>query len=231
MATAVFTCPLCGALSLTLKAYVSHLRVIHGRDSSFNVMCEINDCREVFRAFAAFNSHVYRHHRPALGLDSDGMVMQHSETECSANHEELSLAEPQVTEDEVATTSATTLDGDLRLASGTFTDVEHVTPGGSGSNWRCYTAAKFLLQLREGRQISQVAVSDVIDGSRTLCKQTGLELKQRVQLSLASAGIDVQDIPGMADVFNQVPDPFEGVDTNHLHEKFCIDEFGCVVST
>ena len=218
MATTVLTCPLCGALSLTLKAYVSHLRLVHRRDSSFNVMCGINDCREVFWAFAAFNSHVYRHHRLALGLDGDGMVAQHSETECSTSQDEISLAEPQMGDDEfeVATTTAGGLAGD------TSTGSKHVTPSGSGSSQRCHTAAKFLLQLREGRQISQAAVSDVINGCRTLCKQTGYELKQRVQLSLVSAGINIQDV-GIAHLFDQDPDPFQGVDTNYRYALSTLD--------
>ena len=78
MATAVLTCPLCESLSLTLKAYISHLRLVHAKDSSFRVMCGINGCREIFRAFSAFNSHVYRHHRTALGLGSDETVDQQS---------------------------------------------------------------------------------------------------------------------------------------------------------
>lgn len=85
MATVVLKCPLCDALSLNLRAYISHLRLVHFNDPSFDIMCGISDCREVFRAFAAFSSHVYRHHRLALGLGSDqsDSVEKVDESECS----------------------------------------------------------------------------------------------------------------------------------------------------
>ena len=91
-------------------------------------------------------------------------------------------------------------------------------------------AAKFLLQLREGRQISQAAVSDVIDGCKALCKKTADKMKTIFQLSLAAADIALEDVPGMIDIFSQDPDPFRGVETNYLYEKFCNEHLGCVVS-
>ena len=57
--TIVVDCPMCGVPSPSIKCYVSHLRSFHGNDPNFNVMCSLGGCREVFRAFAAFNSHVY----------------------------------------------------------------------------------------------------------------------------------------------------------------------------
>ena len=63
-------CPICGLVLLILKLYVSHLRLVHAKDPNFNLMCGVGGCREVFRAFSAFNSHIYRHHREAIGIDS-----------------------------------------------------------------------------------------------------------------------------------------------------------------
>ena len=58
----------CPFLSPTLKLYVSHLRVIHSKDANFSVLCGVRGCREVFRTFSAFNSHVYRHRRSEVGV-------------------------------------------------------------------------------------------------------------------------------------------------------------------
>ena len=228
MATVVLKCPLCDALSLDLRAYISHLRLVHSSDPSFDIMCGISDCREVFRAFAAFNSHVYRHHRSALGLDSDQSqsVEKVDESECSSILE-------------AATTSDVTLLVDNETAAvmdnaGTSTDregaIQQVFATCADSILHTHTAAKLLLKLREGRQISQAAISDVINGCKTLCKQTADELKEGVRLSLASAGINIECVPGMSDVFAQDPDPFKGMDTTYLYEKFCIEHLGCLVS-
>ena len=63
-----YSCQLCRVSTPTLKLYVSHLRVMHAKDEAFNVLCGVNDCREVFRTFSAFNSHIYRHHRVKVGI-------------------------------------------------------------------------------------------------------------------------------------------------------------------
>ena len=232
MATAVLTCPLCESLSLTLKAYISHLRLVHAKDSSFRVMCGINGCREIFRAFSAFNSHVYRHHRTALGLGSDETVDQQSGS--GSTHEANSAAH-STDYDTLLTTGGSTTAGQLnRTKEGDGGDdnmqLSSYRSPSTDSDLCAPYAAKFLLQLREGRQISQVAVSDVIDGCKALCKKTADKMKNTFQLSLAAADIALEDVPGMTDIFAQDPDPFRGVETNYLYEKFCIEHLGCVVS-
>ena len=69
MATLCYTCPLCSVLSPTLKLYVAHLRVTHAKEKTFSVLCGVSGCREVFRTFSAFNSHIYRHHRTEVGIE------------------------------------------------------------------------------------------------------------------------------------------------------------------
>ena len=81
MYTMAMQCPICGLVLLILKLYVSHLRLVHAKDPNFNLMCGVGGCREVFRAFSAFNSHIYRHHREAIGIDS--ATEQHLESSTS----------------------------------------------------------------------------------------------------------------------------------------------------
>ena len=64
-----FQCSLCQYFSPSLALHVSHLRLVHSRDPSFYLMCGIDSCLEEFRTFSSFNSHVYRCHRIALGLE------------------------------------------------------------------------------------------------------------------------------------------------------------------
>ena len=78
--TSPYVCPLCTSPSSTLKLYVSHLRVMHSKDPSFNILCGIGDCWEVFRTFSAFNSHVYRHHRSDLGMTPDAPIISLPQT-------------------------------------------------------------------------------------------------------------------------------------------------------
>ena len=165
MATAVLTSPLCELLSLTLKAYINHLRLVHAKDSSFRVMCGINGCREIFRAFSAFNSHVYRHHRSALGLGSDETVDQQSGS--GSTHEANSAVHSTDYYDTLLTTTSgsTTACQIIRTMEGDGGDDNMQLPScrspSTDSDLYAHYAAKFLLQLREGRQISQAAVSSM----------------------------------------------------------------------
>lgn len=66
----VVECQLCGYYSPSLTLHVSHLRLVHSDDPTFNIMCSIGGCMEAYRRFSAYSSHVYRHHRVALGLET-----------------------------------------------------------------------------------------------------------------------------------------------------------------
>lgn len=86
-------------------------------------------------------------------------------------------------------------------------------------------AAKFLLRLREGHKVSQVALMEVISTFNEMWGQACKSLKDTIKERLTQAKVDpqiVEDIP--------VSCPFDGVDTIYLFEKFCVENFNCIVS-
>lgn len=85
-------CQLCGCFSPNLNLYVSHLRLVHSKDQSFNIQCGIDSCAEVYSAFAAFNSHVYRHHRVALGLKKPSSI--ETTFHCDVDDCSVNIGEP-----------------------------------------------------------------------------------------------------------------------------------------
>lgn len=92
-------------------------------------------------------------------------------------------------------------------------------------------ATKFLLHLREGRDISQAALIDVMESCSIMCTQQVNNMKLEVRQKLIKANIDISSISGLEDVLNEQPShPFEGIDTIYLFEKYCADHLGCVVS-
>ena len=83
MATsAVAVCQICYYVSPSLKIHISHLRLVHQGDSSFNLVCDIGGCRQQFGAFDAFNSYVYCTHRQALGQESNYSLQEPSASDC-----------------------------------------------------------------------------------------------------------------------------------------------------
>ena len=130
--------------------------------------CGVSDCREVFGAFSAFNSHIYCHHRAEIGV-------QQATAATSQQPPLLTTQTPNALHKD-------TVDGDELNGScdGLFQDVQQDYPQRAVT---C-TAAKFLLKVREGRQTSQVAISDVtvnLTGcGRHIRRQTALLVCNRV---------------------------------------------------
>ena len=222
MATNLMKCPLCGSPSLTFKLYVSHLRLVHSNDPAFNIMCGVDGCREVFGAFSAFNSHVYRHHRAAIGVGTTELQQRQPAiliaSEIPGPSFQDSGSEYNMPE-EVGL--EVTMPNSNRAQ---LSQIEQI------DSLKTATAARFILRLREGRQISQAAISDVTTGCKNLSKQAADEVKVGVKATLLNAGITWESIPGLTEVLDKDPDPFQSIDSNYLFEKFCTEHLGYLVS-
>ena len=98
------------------------------------------------------------------------------------------------------------------------------------AEWQQRASALFLLKLKEGRRLSQVALDDVVAECRTLFQQTIERVKTRVTDKLTADGHDDIDIEGLETVFEEVVDPFAGLDTLYKQEKYFREKLGLIVS-
>lgn len=89
----------------------------------------------------------------------------------------------------------------------------------------------FLLQLKEERGLSQAALNDVVRGSREVFQHSVGRIKAGVKQKLSTSGIDPAEVVSIDELFGSVSDPFDGLETSYLQDKFVRDELGCVVST
>ena len=103
---------------------------------------------------------------------------------------------------------AVTDSADFRCLIGT--DVEHIRR----------SSALFLLKLKEKRRITQVAIDDIVEGCQGLFSQTLDRVQASVKAKLAELGIDLSQMNGFDDAFQHVIDPFEGIETCHLQERY-----------
>ena len=55
-------------------------------------------------------------------------------------------------------------------------------------------------------------------------------MNSRIREVLSSGGIDLNSIDGLNEVFEDVPNPFVGLETRYLQEKYYLEELGLVVS-
>lgn len=224
--TSPYVCPLCTSPSSTLKLYVSHLRVMHSKDPSFNILCGIGDCREVFRTFSAFNSHVYRHHRSDLGMTPDAPIISLPQTYDLGGPSLLSGPEEMMESEEQHIESqeeADTLLSPVPLPHASSEHSHHASEFG-----RTVMAAKMLLQLREGCQVSQVAISEIVSSCRSICSRALDSLKHDIVTALKAC--EPEREVDLSLVLNKDYDVFQKIDTNYRFEKFCVEHLDCLVS-
>lgn len=100
------------------------------------------------------------------------------------------------------------------------TDAEQVTR----------SSALFLLKLKEQRRISQVAINDIVEGSQAMLSRSISRVEAGVKAKLAESGLDPSSINGLDGVFLNAIDPFKGIGTCHLQEKYYRETLGLIVS-
>ena len=88
----------------------------------------------------------------------------------------------------------------------------------------------FLLQLKEERLLTQAALNDVVVGCKEVFEHTVGRLKAGVSQTLAQFGVDPSDVDGLESVFDEASDPFVGLETAYLQDKFISKELGSIVS-
>ena len=91
-------------------------------------------------------------------------------------------------------------------------------------------SALFLLKLKESKQVSQVVIDEIVGEWDTLFSHTTLRIQAGVRASLAAAGIDSNTLPGLDEVFDNIPKPFDGLETRFKQEKYYRESLFLVIS-
>ena len=91
-------------------------------------------------------------------------------------------------------------------------------------------SALFLLKLKESKQVSQVVIDEIVGEWDTLFSHTTLRIQAGVRASLAAAGIDSNALPGLNEVFDNIPKPFDGLETRFKQEKYYRESLFLIVS-
>lgn len=101
---------------------------------------------------------------------------------------------------------------------------------GTDQEKQCRSSALFLLKLKESKQVSQVVIDELVAGWDSLFSQTTYCIQAGVHASLANAGIDLDNVPGLDEVFRDLPKPFNGLETRFKQEKYYRESLHLVVS-
>lgn len=92
------------------------------------------------------------------------------------------------------------------------------------------SSAIFLLKLKEQRRTSQVVINDIVENCKGLFSQTIEHVHAGVRAKLADSGMDPESVSGLCNLFKDVVDPFDGLETCYLQEKYFHEKLGLIVS-
>ena len=215
MAMGSVVCALCSSRFPTLSLWLSHLRQVHRTDTDISLQCPVRGCSTTYKKVNSFCSHMYRQHREEI-TNREG-----SESASTFVGEQTSISETTG----FSSTSATVgpISDELQH------DVHQLL--GIDSLEQLKKSSLFLLQLKEERLISQAAINDVVKGCKAVFEHTLGRVKAGVKYKLSQSGIDPCGIQDLEDVFSAVNDPFHGLETAYLQDKFISENLGCIVSS
>lgn len=92
------------------------------------------------------------------------------------------------------------------------------------------SAALFLLKVREVKRLPQDTIDTLIEDSKYLFGMVLQDHSDMTRKLLEAGGVDVSAIPGMAPHLDNPPNPFQGLETEHLQNKYFLNNLGLLVS-
>lgn len=205
-------CPLCSHFATpTLKAVVRHVGAVHSHDPAFHVRCGVEDCPRTYRNYLTYKKHMYTKHRSVLNLS----VMETArETDTS------STSADEVITDDVALFSEPDVEP----------EGEHISSDQMIADKKA--SALFLLKAKEVNKISQSSLNAIIQDFTTLLDQRVDSLKVEVSRVLRQRETEESICAEILSLFgdSRLQNPFDGLDTEFLQQKFYTETLGLVVS-
>ena len=214
IATERYDCPLCNFASPTRNQWISHLRSVHHNDDNFSVVCGIRDCTATYTKCASIVSHVYRKHREALSVSGDARSF--TTTSLVPDAQLSSYYDPSDLQIDQSVSRSVDMEHTISQILGTDTLLQKEK------------AALYILNLKEVHGLSETAVQHVIGETKLVLSHSILRIKAGVSEHLSRHGIEVPD--SLQQMFLSVKDPFEGLHTIYLQEKFYRENLNCSVS-
>lgn len=214
-----FPCPMCRFRTSTHSERVSHLRLVHSGDAEFDVTCTINGCKNRYQNCGTFVTHVYRRHRdvilqskakktvPGTPTNQDSPVHPHLECEpCGSLPVTAELQEESIS---------------------LMHTVNHIL--GIDELEQKKKSALFILYLKEIKCLSETAVQDIISSYKSMLEHSVLRIQAGVNERLHSHGINPDDL-NLAEIFSNTSNPFDGLSSVYMQERFYSEHLGCIVS-
>ena len=192
-----------------LKGILRHMAAVHAHDPNFSVCCGIEGCTRTYFNFYSFKKHLYRKHRCSLEMMHPFVSNSPLDMTGGDAEEVVSVGER----------SDLPVDGDQPDKQ--LPSFEYMKQ-----------TSLFLLKVKEIWKVSQVALDGLIADVTSMLQRTINQIKHEVSTVLQSNGVSLSTFSGLEDVFNDPRwnEPFKGLDSVFLQEKFYQEHLNVLVS-
>ena len=72
-------------------------------------------------------------------------------------------------------------------------------------------AVRYLIKVKEGNRLSNKATQNIAAATSQLFDIGFEQLEKRIEQSLSDVGLNIEDVPGISDCFDEILDPFDGL--------------------
>ena len=207
----VYRCNLCVQYtSETLRGLISHLGRVHQNDRSFHVLCSIDGCPRTYKNFYTLRSHFVQKHSAILERERI-WVQQQAE-------------QPQA--DDPLDDGPDGVDNEEEDENDGF-DFEREVEQCRRSN------VLGLLKIKDEAKIPQTVVESIVSNTTQIVENSVDVLHSGVQQCLENAGLRLDNIPGIAELFEEsscIRKPFQGCLNEASQLQYYKNNLGMVVS-
>ena len=209
----MYECQICKQYARkSLKEIIRHIREVH---TSFStpVSCGVDDCTSTASSYESLRQHLHKKHRSALIPEARSEVHTEVELEVTFPSTEEVLELP-------------------RGSESSSSDAHHLVAEPTSRPSSCkLEAAKYILRVRDGKGLTQVATDGIMRDIDTLinCATDSLERKLTAKLAEIPQ-LSSSEIASIQAIFSPVRSIFDGLDTVCKQEAFFAENFNYVVA-
>lgn len=207
----LYNCEMCSGyrvpfVALDIATIFNHYGRYHRHDPNFFVRCKVNGCSASYRKLEGYRSHLRRHHKNIDMQNGDMVGCVNNDNIIEKENEMDCLNQPP---------------SDVSDGSRSHVNIDFQKQN-----------ALFLLKTRELHQLTQAATDSLVSDTTCIVKNTVEQLQMQVKDSLDNAGIQLNDIPGLKQIFmpdSTVCNPFNGLRGKTEQTRYFRENFRLVV--
>lgn len=224
-----FSCAICKTFKApNFRLLMSHIRLVHATKPGFQMRCNIDSCSRNFTNMKTYDNHLSTSHfmysRTIMpdGTNTADSIPDGAGTE-GGHYEDANSDNGQANDANLVSSgpgSGAASDTTVPQETQTLEELKSA-------------AALWILKIKETCKLTQSATDEIIQGATDFNNYILSKLHGVVKNALEELHIDMNNVPQLAKAFNADSPflrPFQGIETHHLHMKYCKENLGLVVS-